>query len=1514
MNWVIYFKIRSSKSVLLALFILIHALFPGNSIALLPSQTTIINVAQSDYVAQTTPYTIASNPANTTVNNVGIHINPPHTTTIQAGTSITLTHTITNTGLIDDIIDVETSSTLGLTVELYQADGITPLSDSNANGKPDAGLLAAGNSIDISVTFTAPETLDAGQTDETTFTARSSLQPWISDSVVDSFTILAAKFWDPLVKTIEPQGQVTQGTTVTYTNTFGNAGNIPATNIVITDILDANLIYIAGSATEPPGISGTIITYDPVMHTISWMIPSIPPDYVGHISFKSRIDPNAPSDASIGNTIDMTSDQTPSLQMSNTATITVVEQPLRITKTANKKVAEIGDYVVYIVTAENVSKSMTVENVHIADSLPQGFRYLKKSTTLDDVTVTDPENNASLDFSIGTLAPGESKTLSYRAIISIDAPLGNGVNTATITGKSPGGSPVFAGPATAAIQIKEGVFNTKGIILGRVYVDLNSDKMPDKNEPGIKGIRLYLEDGTYVITDEQGKFSIFGVHAGEHVLKIDPSTIPSGNKVVPIDSSFAGDGKSRFITVPFGGPARGDFALVQINPSAGAIVDDSTTSEEKKKKTYTFGTGSDAAELPLEKQILTMPCNAEILTPENNVTLEKSWSNIIIRVPSDTPYTLKVNGDALSPKKIGKTIQEKKRNIMIYEFIGISLKPGRNSIVLETTPLGKGKEIKEINVMVPGMPEHMIISPEKADIPSDGQTVVPFTVKLEDSWGNIAFDDHIITIITKKGIIIDDDLDESTPGHQIRAKKGIATFKLKSTYDTGHDKIKILMGSKLEQSADIYFTPALRDWIIVGLGSYTAGKRNVSGHVEKITKTDTFEKGVYQDGKIAFFAKGKILGKYLLTAAYDSEKEKQEDTLFQKVEPDRYYPVYGDASKIGYDAESQEKLYVKIEKNRSYIMFGDYKTDLTQNEFTRYTRAFNGIKTEIDTKHFGIKAFGSETGQTITKDEFPGNGTSGFYFLNTSPVIENSENIVIEVRDRFHSEKVLSTVEKTRYADYDINYANGRILFKEPIPSTDDNLNPVVIIVTYESDDPGEKYYIYGGRARITPYDKLEIGATAIIEEQDIADNTLTGADATLNVFKGSTLKGELAQTDTIEKGNDNAWQVKWTSNLFKKLLMELYYKNVGEDFDNPSMKGNETGTEKYGMKTNINVTKTTTVSGENFIHDNKISKIKLQNNSVGIKHKFKKFNAETGYAYLNEENENQDETKTSQAVYAGVSGQITKKLGASIRRDQVTSSQEIEDYQTKTKLGLNYNLAENTKIFLTQELQEGTENSKDTTLFGTESKITDNTTLKSGYQIDNAASGERTQASIGLNNKWNVTNGLTFNTKIERINNIQGDGSDNTAFAFGSEYLPKKDFKLTGRYEFRRGEDETSNLFTLGTGSKLSDTMSLITKMNLWMNKKTQGNNTIFDSLIGTAYRPFGKKSIYFLNSVRFKFDKQGRQAEDDITKSMITSHEFTCQLSPKWTLNGKYAGKYTWENIEKKTLAPIRIWCLQV
>ena len=78
----------------------------------------------------------------------------------------------------------------------------------------------------------------------------------------------------------------------------------------------------------------------------------------------------------------------------------------------------------------------------------------------------------------------------------------------------------------------------------------------------------------------------------------------------------------------------------------------------------------------------------------------------------------------------------------------------------------------------------------------------------------------------------------------------------------------------------VWLAPAARDWILVGIAEGTAAYNTISGNMETAAAADR-EEGFEQDGRVAFFAKGRIKGDFLLTMAYDSAREKQDarDTL-----------------------------------------------------------------------------------------------------------------------------------------------------------------------------------------------------------------------------------------------------------------------------------------------------------------------------------------------------------------------------------------------------------------------------------------------------------------------------------------------------------------------------------------------------------------------------------------------------------------------------------------------------------
>lgn len=64
-------------------------------------------------------------------------------------------------------------------------------------------------------------------------------------------------------------------------------------------------------------------------------------------------------------------------------------------------------------------------------------------------------------------------------------------------------------------------------IYGIVFEDADGNARYTREDKGIKGVTLILEDGSSVTTDDNGKYRFADIAAGEHVLSVDLSTLPT---------------------------------------------------------------------------------------------------------------------------------------------------------------------------------------------------------------------------------------------------------------------------------------------------------------------------------------------------------------------------------------------------------------------------------------------------------------------------------------------------------------------------------------------------------------------------------------------------------------------------------------------------------------------------------------------------------------------------------------------------------------------------------------------------------------------------------------------------------------------------------------------------------------------------------------------------------------------------------------------------------------------------
>ncbi len=1274
-------------------------------------------------------------------------------------------------------------------------------------------------------------------------------------------------------------------------------------------------------------------------------------------------------------------------------TLTAVSPPLNIDlpvdppggsfvveKTANKNAASVGDLIRYTVTVSNNGAS-PIGSITVYDTLPHGIQYLTGSSTLNGVKTADPAPvpGRTVIWSIPSLAPGDTATITFRALVGPDSHRGTGRNTAWSVGTTVG-TAVESTVAYHDLKITEGVFTSQAIIIGKVFVDNNDNGIQNNekistnttpeggkvelchDEPGIPGVVLYLEDGTRVITDQHGKFSIPGVTPGTHVLRVDTSSLPEGVELTASSGRFMGDGTSQFITTGYGTIFKANFtarplkkstvppardkktpgeqtvtatSLPGLSGAQAAITQSATTADKLQEPAASGMDASHSSKIaapqstpPLEERILTMSKELSFVSPTDGDIIAGDSTTVVIKAPVGSTPVLNVNGRIVDNAKIGKTITHNKGKVTVFEFVGIPLDPGASNElnVVAADPFGNKRGNASVTVETVGEAYRILISADRGQVPADGNSTIEVTVSIVDRKGHVVPYTAPVTVITTNGEILSDDVDSSKEEVQVACTQGIAHFTIQAPRTSGDGSVHVYADA-LEGSMNVFFSPYLRDLFAVGIGEITIGHGSTKGDFGYLKDDKWFDDGLYGGARGAFFLKGKVFEDYLLTASFDSEKD-EADELFRQsdtdLESEDKYPIYGDESTLGYEAISRDKLYVKVEKNRSSLLYGDYHTNLSDTTLAAYKRSFNGLKYDVNTGRFKLRAFGSKTDQTQVVDALPGRGISGYYYLTHTPLISGSERVVIEVRDRIRPDRVISRETRTRGTDYDIDYDAGTILFKEPIPIRDSDYNPVYVTISYEAETGGEDYYIYGGRAafRVLPW--LEAGATGIVEEQAAGDYNLLGADLTLDLPGKTMVKAEYAETqalfdisDATVRKSGRGWFFEFESSPIDRFALSGYYKNLDDYFQNISATDAPRGTEEYGFDGRYALTDRIELKGTFFDEKDKLNHSNHKYASLGAQARIQKTKVAAELSRETSDDEYIPATSDTTRSPFDMSEETPRELtaaGVTIETElrpnlslTVGHKRNIKDENLHTsQAGLNYQINELNRFYVREEYQKYSERTELRTLFGVESKVIKNTVAFNEYRLVDGSDGSRNQQVIGLRNKFLLAEHLTGNLSVEHMSTLSGEAKESEpdafALAMGMEYLPQDDFKITGRFEHRNelsGAGVDSYLGELGLLLKINPSYSLLVKERyFYENSGNMGTHATSRTMVGLAWRPLCDDRFNGLAKIEYKVDDDETIDPDYKTTAFILSTEGVYQLNSRLQLSGKYAGKLSRDN----------------
>lgn len=862
-------------------------------------------------------------------------------------------------------------------------------------------------------------------------------------------------------------------------------------------------------------------------------------------------------------------------------------EPLTLRKSTSTAIAAPGDMVQYRIEVSNRDSRRTTATVTLRDELPAGMRLRAATLRVDNVPANPAidANGRGFTLTLPALAPNGRYQITYLAEVLSTTRPGTLLNRASASDAR--GTTSNVGEAT--IRVERDRLGDRITIIGRI-TDGGCLVDPAKAK-GIAGVRVMLQDGSYTVTDSEGRYHFEGVRPGLHVVQVDPSTLPLDQATVDCTRSTrsAGSSISRFVDGRGGALLRADFRTTTTQPRTDTAI--------AAPQRAPVVDEAEAAGAKINWLADETPVPAWLFPGEGHNPRTKAI-RIALRHLPDQRIRLAVNGKPIDPLLSEGTLKSASGQVSVSLWRGIPIEDGANTLVAEVVG-ADGAVVQTLTRSV-----HYSITPARAELVreqsvlvADGITRPVIAVRLTDRdgkpvkhglTGDFSVPSPYLPAVEAEAQQVRQlaGLERTAPVWHVQGDEGMAYIELEPTTASGTISVDFRFRedqTERRQTLQMWLEPGNQPWTVVGFAAGTLGYNTLDDRMEPVAATlDSWN----ADARLALYAKGRVKGKWLMTLAYDSDKEPDDARFGGVIDPRAYYTIYADRAEQRHDAASVRKLYLRLERPQFYALFGDYETAITEPQLARYSRALNGAKAEYRGRNVAATAFVSDTPYRARRDEVQGNGLSGPYQLGATGIIPNSERITIEVRSRLRSEQIVDRRSLTRHIDYDIDYSLGTLRFREPVLSRSAALDPQFIIAEYEVDGVGSRALNAGGRVSYTSDDEsLRIGATLIRDNNGSNTSNMGGVDVRYRPSIDTEIRAEIAGTQTRPqvvggvKRSATAWLVEAEHHNADVDLL-AYAREQQSGFGVGQLSGAENGTRKFGIDARLRAGKRFAVTG----------------------------------------------------------------------------------------------------------------------------------------------------------------------------------------------------------------------------------------------------------------------------------------------------------------------------------------------
>ena len=847
----------------------------------------------------------------------------------------------------------------------------------------------------------------------------------------------------------------------------------------------------------------------------------------------------------------------------------------------------------------------------------------------------------------------------------------------------------------------------------------------------------------------------------------------------------------------------------------------------------------------------------------------------------------------------------------VYDFIAVPLTPGPHLLRVRMKNSWGAERRDSIAVHVTGLPARFAVNASRLTLVADGHTVAAAKVRVLDAWDVPVVQPAYVTVSAEGAEPVGPDADASSVGvQQLSDSTGWLTVSLRPGREVRRGVLELKSGDATV-TLPLEILPEVRPLTVTGSGMVGVGAS--------------------PDAYGAITARGRLDSRTSLTLGVDSRRLNDgQDVFGRSADPlkESQYPLLGDASQLETRTASQSWFSARLEHGFDWAAFGDLSTTGFAGglSLAQYRRSVTGLAARVTTGAVTWSGFGSVTSQSLRQLQLRGAGVSGPYSL-AADVLPGTDVLRIETRDVENPERAVATQALIRFVDYEIDYASGIVLFKQPIPAADASGNPLFIVATFEAASGGEQRLVAAGRAALdvrqlagmVRLDSLRLGLTAVNADQVGDPYRLLGGDLRVLRFGALDVSAEVAYAERGDSAGFGAL-AKASYSLFKgAFTLGAGYMRIDREFTNPANVALQPGLTEVNVKSALKLGPTALLA------EHSSQQFELQ--GLGREH------SRVGIAQSVLPNLQLDAGVASDLVTGGLGGGLgssdatvanlkTKwgpsrdvQLWTEVQRHLSLDGQELApDFWG---FGGSYRLTPAVALEAGQRFVSRTDSLGHYSVsnVGVRADVGRGTQAWGGYQLSGGINGAGNAAVVGLRNRLQLTSDLSVNVMFERRAGVGSAAVTDPVRALpflqtednywsagaGLELLPKHGpYRLSARGEYKDGALQSSRLVTVAGDVAFDASLALLSRQQFTQNALLGAPlSRQLSSVWGLAFRPAHSDRLNML--AKFQWTDQrnpiggGVLVSQGAEQRMIGAAEMIWTPAPALELGARYAMRRT-------------------